>query len=444
MRLRSWFMLALGFAAVIVVIAAFGVSAIQQSRTLYRETMAAHEAYLSTETYLRDIPEQMYLSGVLVRDYLLDPSPVSAAEQRRQLLAVRSSLEQRLRSLEQLEKDEHSSSLKQLDAEVQAYWDSLDPVFEWTPKQKAALGPVFLRQNVLPRTKAAVALAEQIATLNKANLEQEQHRLRDGQEAFEGFLKRMLLYSLSAGVLVALASTRFFWVLETRAERQRRKIEAAEKEMRRLSRSLVNAQEAERKSISRELHDAVGQMLTGLRMELANLDSQRTSPEKFHEHLEEVRRLSGETLQMVRSLAMGLRPSMLDDLGLAPALEWQGRELSRWSGIAVDVQIDGVLDHLPETHRTCIYRVVQEALTNCARHAQAKHVRVSVYGSDESVSLTIQDDGIGFRPLELKGLGLVGIEERVSELDGHLEINSHPGMGTVLKIEIPVPAKVIA
>jgi signal transduction histidine kinase len=446
MKSHSWPILALAFAALVAVIALFGFSAIRQARALHDETIVAHEAYLETEAYLRDIPEDMYLSGVLLRDYLLDPSVSAAGEQRQQLLAVRASLEARLSSLSEMETSGQGQSLQQLRTEVQAYWQSLGQVFEWTPKQKAALGPAFLRQNVLPRRKAVVALAQEISALNTTNLQREQERLSAGQEAFQNSVRRMLIFCLSAGLLVAVVSTYRFATLENREDEQRGQLAKAENEMRRLSRSLVNAQEAERKSLARELHDAVGQMLTGLRMELANLDSQRNSPDKFHEHLEDAKRLNAETLQMVRTMSMGLRPSMLDDLGLAPALEWQGRELSRRSGIPVVIQIDGVLDHMPEAHRTCIYRVVQEALTNCARHARAKNIRVSVYGRRDLIKLTILDDGIGFDPGSSKhhGLGLVGIEERVRELGGWITLISHPGKGTVLTAEIPVPTEAVA
>jgi signal transduction histidine kinase len=289
--------------------------------------------------------------------------------------------------------------------------------------------------------------ARDVAKLNAANLRRRQERLRESQQTFQSFLGQMLGFTLSVGLLVAIVSTSRVSILEGRAERQRRELERAEDELRRLSRNLVQAQEAERKSLSRELHDAIGQMLTGMGMELANIESQRTSsPEKCHAHLEEARRLNAETLRSVRDLAMGLRPSMLDDLGLGPALEWQGREFSRRSGVPVSVQIDGVMDPLPETHRTSIYRVVQEALTNCGRHARAKSIRVSVHGAPDRVSLTIQDDGVGFDPgaARGKGLGLLGIQERVRELGGTLEIVSQPHKGTMLKVEVPAAGEASA
>jgi signal transduction histidine kinase len=248
----------------------------------------------------------------------------------------------------------------------------------------------------------------------------------------------MLGIAISLGVLVAAASIFRISRLERESDRQRSRTERAERELRRLSRELVRAQEAERRSLSRELHDEVGQTLTALRMELANLEAIRNSPgEEFATRLREAKQLAERTLESVRDLAMGLRPAMLDDLGLGPALEWQGREFSRRSGIPVEVQIDGVVDELPDNHRTCIFRIVQEALTNCARHAQAKSIRVTAHGGPGAVFLSVQDDGVGFAGSEGRGLGLIGIEERARELGGSVALRSEPGKGTTLRVELP-------
>ena len=166
----------------------------------------------------------------------------------------------------------------------------------------------------------------------------------------------------------------------------------------------------------------------------------------FREHMKEAKGLAEQTLRSVRSLAMGLRPSMLDDLGLGPALEWQAREFSRRTGIPVEVSREGELDDLPEAHRTCLYRAVQESLTNCARHAQAHQIRIAANSDHGRLSLIVQDDGRGMPAAILNKreaygtLGLLGIEERVKELAGKLEVYSRPGKGTLLKITIPLPA----
>jgi signal transduction histidine kinase len=212
--------------------------------------------------------------------------------------------------------------------------------------------------------------------------------------------------------------------------------------MRRLSQQLVTAQEEERKRLSRELHDEVGQTLTALRMEIARIDKVRLSAGPvFSAHLAECKHLIDALLLTVRNLSMGLRPSMLDDLGLAPALKWQAQDFTRRYGVMVNVSIDGDMDGLPEPHRTCIYRVVQEALTNCARHANASQVGVSLRREEKSLRLLVYDDGVGLRdaPKTGKGFGLLGIEERVKELQGTALMHSTSGAGTTLRVEVPVP-----
>jgi signal transduction histidine kinase len=170
------------------------------------------------------------------------------------------------------------------------------------------------------------------------------------------------------------------------------------------------------------------------------------SQEQFDARAREARQIVEQALRAVRDMAMGLRPSMLDDLGLVPAIEWQARDFSRRAGVPVQVQVDGNLDGIPDIHRTCVYRVVQEALTNCARHAGARNIRISLHGRDDLLSLVVQDDGAGFGPDDSrgKGLGLIGMEERVGELGGRLEIHSQPHKGTLVRVELPAGEKVKA
>ena len=143
-------------------------------------------------------------------------------------------------------------------------------------------------------------------------------------------------------------------------------------------------------------------------------------------------------MRAIRDLAMGLRPSMLDDSGIEAALQWQGREFSRHTGVPATVRVDGSLDHLSDSQCTCIYRVVQEALTNCARHAKAKHVLVSLRAGEHGVVLMVKDDGVGFNSAAARGcLGLLGMQERVQELDGTVKMTSRPNSGTTIEVELP-------
>jgi signal transduction histidine kinase len=202
----------------------------------------------------------------------------------------------------------------------------------------------------------------------------------------------------------------------------------------------VQAQEDERRSISRELHDEVGQALTGVLVEMANLSTQirarnlTTAAVKA----DEVKKLIENAISVVRNMALLLRPSMLDDLGLIPALQWQAREVSKRSGMRVRVVADGVSEELPDEHKTAVYRIVQEALNNGVKHAQARKMEVTVQQVDQQLSLSINDDGKGFNPHVERGMGLAGIEERVNQLGGSFGIESNASEGTLLLIKLPL------
>ena len=441
MQSRSSFVLAIGFSTLIVLIAVLGLGAINRARAIYHEMEVTQDIYLQTETFRRDVSTDMYLADILVRDYLLDPSPQNVKMHRQQLLEIRASLQNRLDMLQKNMPPTASSRLERLQNEVQGYWDSLDPIFEWTNQEKAEQSWLFLRRKVLPRRQAVVDLVREMAKVNRDNLQQERERIRTSQQVFRKFLIQMMVFALLFGTLVALLTTYRVASLERKEHTQRNQIEQTEKDLRRLSRRLVQAQEGERKALSRELHDEVGQTLTALGIEIANLGSmRRDDADAFRKRIEEAKQLNSQVIGAIRDLAMGLRPSMLDDLGLEPALQWQGREFSRHTGVPSSVQVEGMLDDLSEAQRTCIYRGVQEALTNCARHAQAGNVLVSVSGYGDRVVVVVQDDGVGFdvRARSRAGLGLLGIEERVQALDGVVKIDSRARKGTTVRVEIPV------
>jgi signal transduction histidine kinase len=273
-----------------------------------------------------------------------------------------------------------------------------------------------------------------------------QQQILQTQDDLKTDLREIAGIALLSGVAVALFSILRTRSLEATAAIHLAAIEQNAAELRKLSQKLAKAQEDERRSLSRELHDQVGQMLTALGMELGNLGEFRHAPGKeFASHLEEARKLNQETLRTVRNISSGLRPSVLDELGVAPALQWQAREFTRRSGVPVELQMDGSLD-LPDEYRTCIYRIVQEALTNSARHAHAKAIHVTLHGGVDSLSLSVEDDGSGFdvQGVRGRGLGLLNIEERVREMGGRVQLESTPSRGTVVRCEIPVPKEVTA
>jgi signal transduction histidine kinase len=437
---RSSFVLAIGFSILVVLIAVLGFGALRRADTIYAQVQSAQESYLETEAFRRGIVTELYFADILVRDYLLDPSSENVQSHRQELLNTRDSLQQRLDHLSELVGENDSPRLARLQEEVEGYWDSLDPIFDWTAQEKSLRAPTFLRYKVLPRRQAVVDLAREMARINDENLIHARQRMQASQQVLHSFLLRMMAFTLGLGIIVAVLTTRRVSLLERKHDEQRRQIEETQNNLRRLSRRLVQAQELERRALSRELHDEVGQMMTALGMELGHLEKLRNgNSEAFHSRIEEAKRLNTDAMRAIRDLAMGLRPSMLDDLGIEAALQWQGREFSRHTGVPATVRVDGSLDHLSDSQRTCIYRVVQEALTNCARHAKAKHVLVSLRADQHGVEVVVQDNGMGFNPTAARaGLGLLGMQERVQELDGTVAITSNRNGGTTIRVELPV------
>ena len=205
-------------------------------------------------------------------------------------------------------------------------------------------------------------------------------------------------------------------------------------------RRVVAAQELERRRLARELHDETGQALTSILLGLSAVETARDEAE-LSEAIGSLRELAVSTLQDVRRLAVELRPKALDDFGLLPALKRLGQTVGE--GSALDVQVEARLgaERLPPEAETSVYRIVQEALTNVVRHADARHVSVVVTRKNASVSVVIEDDGKGFEPeraAEGGGVGLLGMRERVQLLDGTLSVESSPGAGTTLVLDLPV------
>ena len=207
--------------------------------------------------------------------------------------------------------------------------------------------------------------------------------------------------------------------------------------------SVIAAQESERKRISRDLHDGASQSLTSLLIGIKALGEFSESA-AVREQTEELRKMAANTLDEVHALALELRPSVLDDLGLPAALERYAADYRRRYGLHVDLALRGLSEHrLPSEIETALYRIVQEALTNIARHAHAQTASVLIERRDETVRAIIEDDGWGFdSPTAGKAgqrLGLYGIRERAELLGGTLTIESEPGAGTSLYVEIPLP-----
>lgn len=203
----------------------------------------------------------------------------------------------------------------------------------------------------------------------------------------------------------------------------------------------LTAAEEERKRIARELHDETAQMLAALLIRV-RIVRNSPDPEALDALLEDMRREIGESLEGVRRFARGLRPPALDELGLGPAMESHARNLSESVGISIEVDTDSVEGALSPEAELALYRIVQEALSNVVRHAEATHASVRLARQAGVVTATVEDDGRGFDVAavmagERRGLGLFGMQERAAYLGGRVEVESRPGHGTRVRAEVP-------
>jgi signal transduction histidine kinase len=418
------------------------LTASQRAQEIYAQLDQLNTHHREVETKLRALRADVHLSGIFVRDYLLDTVRERAPEYRSRLAQFRETNRATLQELHEIarRRGEDESRIRSLETSLQAYWEGFEPLFDWTIAEKINYSAGFLRREVLPRREAVLEIAAEIEKLNDQNLASQRAEVTRRTEAFRSELFSLLGRSLFFGLLVAAAVVFRLRVLERRSDNQKARAQEAEGQMRELSQQLVAAQEEERRKLSRELHDHVGQMLTALRMELGRIDRVRPqSDSRVTAALTECRQLVDDMVRIVRDLALGLRPSMLDDFGLQPALEWLTRDFTRRSNVPVELQISGTLDTLSDQHRTCIYRVVQEALTNCVRHARATAIGVVVRAREDTIDVSVSDDGIGLNPSHRAGgFGLRGIEERVRELGGTITLLSAAGQGATLAIKLPI------
>jgi signal transduction histidine kinase len=439
MRFRTWPVVAIALLGLLTLIVVSILAAQRKADIAYAHLESLNTRYRDVESRLRRVRSSLHLSGILARDFLLDTT-TPAAEYRSRLRAFHLESEQMIAELEPLlSETTDPAQFNALRSQLDEYWTAYSPLFDGTTQIDRYS---FLRREIVPRRDAVMQISAEIEAINSRTLYAQQEAAAARQGELHQYLTATLVASLLLGLTVAVIAVIRIRLLEGRAEEQHGRTQQAEQELRRLSNQLVRMQEEERKLLSRELHDELGQMLTALRMEIGRAErAQALGSPAFSQTVAESKALVDRMMRMVRDLAMGLRPSMLDDLGLEPALAWQAREFSRRYNVPVDLSVDGDLERLPDPQRTCVYRVVQEALTNCAKHSAATEIEVKVVRGRTRLDVSVRDNGVGMVLGDNHGgLGLTGIKERVKDINGSASIETRPGGGTVVHITLPVPA----
>jgi signal transduction histidine kinase len=435
-KLRA--VLALGYGGLLVLLLGSGANALQTLRKLHDAEQWARQRSVERRRVLTTVVLAASVYSNHVERILLSEKP---PEDDALTAEVLHRAQEALSAVKDYPTDttpEEQNLLTNLQASLLEEEDIFRSAKSWNPHEFRGRAQQVVSEEIIPRRQQFVTIAQQIELLN------ENETLAAQQASFSEFgrlqdrLTRLLLVALTSGLVLAIGSAIYILRLERQERLRYAELAHNREELQELSARLVDAQETERRSLSRELHDEVGQALGLLLMDVGRLSNQLGADAKGQEMVQRIKTVAERTVQTVRNMALLLRPSMLDDLGLVSALEWYAREVSRSSDVEVEVKAENVSETLPDPLMVCIYRVVQEAVNNAQRHAHAKHVTVELRETDTSVQVQIKDDGGGFDGKRIRGIGLLGMEERVKRLGGTLAIESSLAVGTTIRAELPL------
>lgn len=428
--------LLVGFGLLLVLWLVSGADLLRRLSEVQTRASAVTTRLIQTEDLLSAISSHVLLGSVYLRDALLD-TPDTADYYREQLLRTQASIDHALSAYTPaLDPPGEQTTLNELRGELQAYWDTVLPVLSWDSGRRATDARAFLRRRVIPKRDLIIRISDRIRALNRAATNERQAEVARIYAAVRLRVWEASLEVLLIGTCVAFLVTRH-------AGRLERRIVEYVRNLQRLSARLVHAQEEERRAIARELHDEIGQELTGVKVELSMVDRALGAGTHSASPLAQARIMTDRALQTVRDLSQLLHPPMLDDLGLSATLEWFLSSFSRRTGISTDFTQDDTEDRLVPELEMCLYRIVQEATTNIVKHADARACRVSCRRPPGRVLLIVEDDGRGFEASTTVpgpgagGLGLLGMRERVTGFAGSFRVESTPGQGTRVLVDVP-------
>lgn len=438
-------MLWIGFGSILALMILLTANATTAMTRIEIENARIRAKFLERDDLLDRLRIDLFRSGIDLRDYLVHSDPQLAERRRADILRTEQEMSAAVRHYRTGLTPEELAAVDELQRDLDQYFAITRPALDWDAAARRDLGDQFLRQQIFPRRQQMLGAADRIRQIDTRQLQAGEITQAQLFTRFRREVMATTLVALIIGLGLALLTVGRVQRLEHESEDRYREVARTREELHRLSARLVAAQEDERRKLSRELHDEVGASMSALLVELGTLASMIPAENsEAQNQAQRVRRLAEANVGVVRNMSLLLRPSMLDDLGLAPALEWQARETARRTGMKIKVDAGDVSDDMPEEYRTCIYRIVQEALHNSARHSKASHVRVTVRPDERRVRVTVEDDGVGFHVRE-KGMGILGMEERVHHLGGKFQVDSAPGHGTRISIELPLvcilPAK---
>jgi signal transduction histidine kinase len=434
--------LALGFGTTFGLWIVAGYYFSQRIQDVQREAAAVNVRYMTTQEQLSTVRTQVLLGSLHVRDALLDPDPASIRDYRRRVEETYANVDDRLRAyvpiLNSAIERERVDGLRR---EIAGFRTTLLEVLASDRRQWRSEAQLILRR-IMPRRTSVLAVSDEIQTLNRSAFVQQQNALADIYAATQRRIWETLGLAVAASLGIALLATAYVGRLETDLNRQRLRGLQTTSDLQRLSTKLITVQEEERRTIARELHDEVGQVLMAIKVEIALAQRRIEAAGGPGRLLDDAQSITDGALHTVRDLSHLLHPALLDDLGLPAALDWYLTGFGKRHDITVELLSERMDERLAPEIEAALYRIVQEAMTNVAKHARASVAIVYLRRVDDTVLVTIEDNGVGFEPGHARrGLGLIGIRERVSHLQGTVHVDAAPGHGTRLTIRLPARAR---
>jgi signal transduction histidine kinase len=404
------------------------------------QTAAVQARYMRSQELLSTVRAQILLGSVLVRDALLDPDADLAGYRHELDMAYRALDDSLALYVPLQDTPPQAERLAKLRAQIADFRNSTLRVMAEGKSRNPREALRLLRTVVVPKRELVIAVSEEVQALNRTAFFQQQDEVAaiytDSQRQLWQSLGAALAISLAIGLIAALRAGRLEDVLRGQKDVEAR----TARELQDLSAKLITVQEDERRSIARELHDEVGQLLTAVKVELALAQQAVDSGEAGTAVLAGARTMADTALVSVRDLSHLLHPAVLDDLGLPAAVDWYLREFGGRYRLRTSLEKLGADDRLAPEIEAAAYRIIQEALTNITKHARATACRVTLDRHAARLAVLIDDDGVGFRPGSLAqptGLGLIGMRERASGVGGTVQFLSAPGGGARVSVELP-------
>jgi signal transduction histidine kinase len=435
--------LLLGFGLTVGLWIVTGFQFTRRMTEVQRDATAINRRYTNAQELLSTVRAQLLIGSVYARDALLDPNPASADAYRQQLQTTYVAVDAALgRYVPVLDTPVEQARIARLREEVSTFRATMLEVLESKHARGYEEARLLLQRRIVPKRQVVIRASEEIQALNREAFVQQQDTVAEVYRVMQRRVWQQLGLALLASLGIAGLASLYAGRLENHIRVQRARDAKNADDLQRLSAKLITAQEQERRTIARELHDEVGQVLTAIKVELAVAQTAVEAAGGPARVLEDARVITEGALQTVRDLSQLLHPPMLDDLGLAAALDWYVRGVSRRYDVRAEFAHEGMHERLAVETEVAAFRIVQEALTNVVRHARASSCRVSLRRQQQQLNLTIEDDGIGFdlagaESKERQGLGLVGIRERIAQLRGTLRIERGVTAGTRIVVELP-------